>query len=316
MINKSNTKFSGSMQKRILIFIIIFIVLGVAATFLFYNLAMYIPVDYNFSKGEALRNKTEKKEIIYFGVISRYPPNIIFKGYQPIMDYLSAETAYRFELKLSTTYEETVKQLANGEVTAAFFGSYLYTKARQSSGIMPILKPLNENHEPFFRSVIVARSDGKINSIKDLIKKKIAVPSKESFSGNWLTNYELNKEGFRLADFDTVQNFAHHHSVVYQVLKGNFDAGVVREIVAREFLTRGLKIIAYSDEIPGSPIVVPVNHNAAVIKEIKNAFLKINTADPKYKEIVKNWDKEFINGFVEAKDADYNSIRRIVKGGN
>jgi len=304
---------SEGMQKRILFFILLFTVVGALATFAFYNLVMNIPVGYNFSKNAPPADNKQEKEIIYFGVISRYPPNIIFKGYQPIMDYLSEETGYHFELKLSSSYEETVRQLEKGEVAAAFFGSFLYIKAHKTSGIIPILKPLNEFKEPFFRSVIVARTDSKINSIKDLKHKKIAVPSKESFSGNWLINYEFNREGFRLSDFDTVQNFAHHHSVVYQVLKGNYDAGVVKEIVAKEFLNRGLKIIAFSDEIPGSPIVAPVNYNPEVIRRIKKAFLNIDADDKKTKERLKSWDKEFVNGFVEAKDEDYNQMRKLSK---
>ena len=313
---KLKPEISEGMQKRIIIFSIIFVVLGTVATLLFYNYAMNITVGYSFNRNDSFLNKTKKKETVYFGVISRYPPNIIFKGYQPIMDYLSEETGYHFELKLSGSYEETAKQLVNGEVAAAFFGSYYYIKAHKSIGIMPILKPLNEYKEPLFRSVIVTKSESSINSILDIKGKRIALPSKESFSGNWLIKYELNRAGFKLSDFDTVQNFAHHHTVVYQVLKGNFDAGVVREVVATEFLNRGIKIIAYSDEIPGSPIVVPVNYNKEVISQIKKAFLKINSSDLKFKEITKNWDKEFIYGFVEAKDDDYNSIRKLVSTGD
>jgi len=315
MINKSKLRFSESMQKRILLFITLFIVLGAAATFLFYYLAMNIPVEYSFKNDNSEPNNNGKKEVVYFGVISRYPPNIIFKGYQPIMDYLTQETKYRFELKLSASYQETLKQLAKGEVAAAFFGSYLYTKAHDIEGIVPILKPLNENKEPFFRSVLITRSDSKINSINDLSGAKIALPSKESFSGNWLTNFELKKDRIPISKLEKVQNFAHHHSVIYQVLKGNFEAGVVKEVIAKKFLGRGLKIIAYSDEVPGSPIVVPRNFNPEITREIKKAFLKINTSDKYYIELLKNWDAEFIYGFVEAKDSDYNSIREMTRDG-
>lgn len=313
LITKRN--LPESMQKKIIFLVLVFIVLGIMATLLFYNLAMNIPVSYKYKKEENAPNREKQKEIVYFGVISRYPPNIIFKGYQPIMDYLTKETKYHFELKLSTSYEETLRQLAKGEVAAAFFGSYLYTKAHITEGIIPILKPLNEYNEPYFRSVIITRTESKINSIKDLNGKKIALPSKESFSGNWLTKYELSKDGIPLSKPDTVQNFAHHHSVVYQVLKGNFEAGVVKEIVAKEFMSRGLKIIAYSNEVAGSPIVVPRNFNPDITREIKNAFLKINTSDEYFKELLKNWDKEFIYGFVEAKDEDYDPIREMVKRG-
>ena len=108
------------------------------------------------------------KPVVYFGVISRYSPNIIYKGYQPLMDYLTANTGYRFELRLSSSYEETVQQLVNGNVDAAFLGSFIYLKARREYGIKCILKPLNDNFKPFFHSVLITGRESRIYSVGDL----------------------------------------------------------------------------------------------------------------------------------------------------
>ena len=52
-----------------------------------------------------------EKPLIRFGVIPRYNPLVMYKRYQPIMDYLTAETPYRFELKISKDYPEAVRFL-------------------------------------------------------------------------------------------------------------------------------------------------------------------------------------------------------------
>ncbi len=264
-------------------------------------------------KTERERAGNAGKPVVYFGVISRYPPNIIYQGYQPLMDYLSEQTPYRFVLKLSTSYQETVKQLVEGKVAAAFLGSFIYAKTRRKYGIKCILKPLNENFKPFFHSVLITRSKSLIYSFEDLKGKKLALPSDQSFSGNWLPLYELKKYGLSVQDLDSLHHFAHHHTVVYQVLKGNFDAGVVKDRVAKEYLDRGIRIFGYSDPIPGSPIVVPRNYNPEVVDAIRSALLKIDVHQPKYQKLVKNWDKEFAYGFTEASDSDYQSIQEILK---
>jgi len=169
-----------------------------------------------FPKNESENAKVftdSNKPVVYFGVISRYSPNIIYEGYQPLMDFLTANTPYRFELRLSSSYQETVRQLVDGEVSAAFLGSYIYLKARKEFGIKALLKPLNENGEPNFQSVLITKNDSEIFSVSDLKNKKLALPSKQSFSGNWLTLYEMSKFNLTLTDLDSIHHFAHHHTV-------------------------------------------------------------------------------------------------------
>lgn len=301
-----------NMNKRFLLIVSAIIIIGIAATMFFYDRVMDIKVPYTISSHVIPADNTEKP-VVAIGVISRYPPNVIMNGYQPIMDYLSSATGYRFELKLSTNYEQTLQQLVRGDVAAAFFGSYLYVKSHEIYNITPVLKPLNENMQPFFRSVLIAPVTSSINSVPELRGKRIALPSRESFSGNWLISYELQKFHISPAELKEVQHFAHHHSVVYQVLKGNFDAGVVRDYLANQYLNRGLKIITTSEPIAGSPIVVSVHSNPAQVKAITEALLAINLNNPAHVEMLRHWDKEFTHGFISAHDTDYNFIRSIMR---
>lgn len=297
-------------KKEFLLSLLVFIVVGSAATFLFYKSAVDISTKIPVEKQESISSSDKQKQIVYIGVISRYPPNIIFKGYQPIIDYLNQNEKYHFELKLSTSYTETVNQLINGDVAVAFFGTLLYINVHERYGIIPILKPLNEDFKPFFKSVVFVKSSDKINSIKDLKAKRIALPSEESFSGNWLIKYELLKYNLLEKDIKEIKNFAYHQNVIYQVLSGSFDAGVVKDRVIREYNDRGIKIIGFSEPVPGSPIVAAKDYDTDIINTIKSLLLKINLKETKYKELVKSWDNEFTFGFVEAKDSDYDLIRK------
>jgi phosphonate transport system substrate-binding protein len=297
-------------KKEFLLSLLVFTIVGFAATFLFYKSAIDISTKIPSGKQEFNSVSEKEKLTVYIGVISRYPPNIIFKGYQPIIDYLNQNEKFQFELKLSTSYSETVNQLINGDVAVAFFGSLLYINAHERYRIIPILKPLNEDFKPFFKSVVFVKSSSNINSIKDLKGRRIALPSSESFSGNWLVKYELSKHNILENDIKEIKNFAYHQNVIYQVLNGDFDAGVVKDRVIEEYNDRNIKIIGYSEPVPGSPIVAAINHDPEIIDAIKSLLLKIDLKLPKYQELVKSWDKEFIYGFVEANDSDYDLIRK------
>lgn len=301
---------SSEMRKKYFIAFLSLIFFGIIVSIIFYQYAVDISTNIKSDSVYSNDLSDKNKKLLYVGVISRYPPNIIFKGYQPIIDYLNQNDKYHFELKLSTTYTETVNQLINGDVTIAFFGSLLYVNTHEKYGIVPILKPLNEDFKPFFRSVLFTKKQSNINSVQDLIDKKIALPSRESFSGNWLINYEIMKQGISKTQLKGIKNFAYHQNVIFQVLSGSFDAGVVKDRVIKEYENRELKVIAYSEPVPGSPIVATKNYDAEAIGVIKSLLLKIDLTRPYYEELVKNWDKEFIFGFVEANDSDYNLIRK------
>jgi len=286
-----------------------FRILIIAAFLLVISVPLYqtiTDIHVPFVKEEISARPIAYKDTVKIGVVSRFTPGKIYKGYQPIMDYLTKKTGYFFELKLSSSYSATQNGLLNGEVTAAFLGSYIFVKT-MDKGLKAALKPLNENGKPFFRSTLITKENSNIFRPEDLRGKKIAVPSSESFSGNWLQKILLKKFGLSVKSLKEVQHFAYHNSVVRQVLMGNFDAGVVKDRIAREFANEGIRVIMYSDPIPGSPLVISRKSNPEKVKLLVDALLSI-----KSKKETANWDSEFAYGFVRAKNSDYAALKKII----
>ncbi len=126
---------------------------AVLFTWYFYRFALDIGGAVPVAREEqVLDTASLRKPVVYVSVISRYPPNVISSGYQPMLDYMTHRSPYRFELKLCAEYGQAVDMLLRGEVAAAFLGSYLYITARRDHGVLPILKPLNSTGAPFSRS--------------------------------------------------------------------------------------------------------------------------------------------------------------------
>jgi phosphonate transport system substrate-binding protein len=262
------------------------------------------PVPFRFYLGSG-------KRIVKFGVISRYNPRIMYKNYQPIMDYLTENTPFKFELKLGGTYLDTLNFLAEGKVDVASLGAVTYLEAHKKFRAVPILRPLNHNGEALYHSITIVRRDSAIKELKDLKGKSFAFASIRSTSGNLFPRYYLAKSGIHLKDLKNYVNLGHHDSVARAVLKGEFDAGAVKDVVANKYKIKGLKFIFYSDPIPSVPIVVRKDTPPEVVEAIKKAFLAIDINDPDTKKMMESWDPEFRNGFVEASDADYEGVRKM-----
>jgi phosphonate transport system substrate-binding protein len=239
------------------------------------------------------------------GVVSRLAPATLYEGYQPVLDYLSRATPYRFRLRASRGYRDAVDDLVAGRTQAAFVGSLLYVEAHAAHGVVPVVRPRNARGEPLSESLVVVREDSPIHVLGDLAGRTVAVPPSDSLSANWL----------RLAvapglDFRTV-SYGHHEAVVRNVLRGIADAGVVKERVAAEHVGHGLRVLARSGPMPSSPLIVAKDADPAFVDAVRRALLALKPADDANRAARAAWDPEFAWGFAPAADRDYDAIRAL-----
>lgn len=253
--------------------------------------------------------KTKGRQMVYFGIIPRDNPRILYEKYQPLLDYLSEKTQYAYELIIKKNYEDTVEALGRGEVEVALLGPLTYLEARAKYGAICILKPRGINGNASYKSVIIKRKDSSVNSVNGLKGKRMAFSASKSTSGNLMPRYMLANSGIHLNELSGYANFDYHDSVVKAVLKGQYDAGAVRDSVARKYMKLGIEVIAESSDIPTGPLVVGPGTPFSVIENIKKALLELNPNNPDHQKILKRLDDDFRNGFMEASDKDYADIR-------
>lgn len=256
----------------------------------------------------------DRRPVVRVGVISRYAPTLTYERYQPVMDFLSAQGSYRYELRLSATYEDAAEQLRRGEVVASFFGTWIYARLGPRLGLEPILAPRNEEGGTTFHAVLIVPPGSSLSSIADLAGRRVALPSRSSYAGNWLAAAALPGAGLSLADLDSVHHFDYHQTVVHRVLDGQFDAGVVREAVAQEFAGQGIRIIARSGPFPGAPLVVRAGNPDPAISEMKRLLLALDPRKAANAELTRDWAREFAQGFVAVDAATYDPIIRVING--
>ena len=252
----------------------------------------------------------DARPVIRFGVISRYNPILMYRNYQPIMDYLSARTPYRFELKLGRTYRDAVRYLEEGETDIASLGGITYLMAHARFGARPLVKPLAPDGRPFYRSVFIVREESPLRSLADLRGHSLALGSGYSTSGNVIPRYELARAGVRLEDLERVENLPHHDLVAKAVLEGLFDAGAVKDVVAYQYRFKGLRFIHFSGPIPSVPLTIRPDLPDTIARAVVEALVSLEADDPLDRERMESWDPEFRYGFVVAKDADYESLRQ------
>ena len=249
------------------------------------------------------------RNTVHFGVIPRDNPRILYEKYQPLLDYLSTKTPYTYELILKKSYEETVTALATGEIDIAMLGPLTYLEAHARYGALCILKPRGEDGSARYRSVFIRKKGNHREGLFDLKGETVAFAAPKSTSGNLIPRYLLANSGIHLNDLKGFANYDYHDSVVKAVLKGQYDAGAVRDSVARKYAKLGIEAIAESETIPTGPLVAGPGIPYLVMENIRKALLALTPSDEHGKAILSRLDEELRNGFTEASDEDYAGIR-------
>lgn len=254
----------------------------------------------------------EKEEIVYFGVISRYAPRSIIRGYQPLMEYLTENTPYSFKLRLSRSYLETVDQLIDKQIDFASLGNYTYINSHRDNDIRCIAVPLNAQGNLQNYDAIIVSENSPIKSLKDLKGRTFAFASKHSFS-SWMAVWMLREVDIELEDLASYVNLDHHDMVAEKVLRGTYDAGMVKAIVAQRYEAAGIHILELSPAIPGVPLVAGSSVVEEKVEYVQTALLNLKSYIDSAGISTVGWDGEVLNGFQMGHDSLYNFPRSILK---
>ncbi len=256
---------------------------------------------------------TMSKPVIRFGINLRYSPLAMYKQYQPLMDYLSANTPYNFELKISRDYLETLRFLKDNTTQIALLGDIAFAEARLRLGVVPILKPLNEEGRPFTSSAIFTAGNSPIKSLQDLKGRTFAFGHLHSTTGSLYPNYLLSRNGINLKDLGAYTYFKRQDDVVKAVVGGKWDAGAITVATAERYRAEGIRIIAFSEPIPTSPIVVRSDAPKELVRAVSDALLKLDRHNPAHEKIMATWDSGIRYGFTPATLWEYQQVFSIFK---
>ncbi len=251
-------------------------------------------------------------ELIRMTIISRYNPRAMVEHYQPMLDYLATHTPYRFKLVLSRDYTDAVNKICNGDVAIASLGGMTFHEAEERCGVKPLVRPLSDRGDPYYRSVFVVRDDSPLQSVDELVGRSLALASPHSTSGALVPIHMLWKRGIMLKDLSSYSFTNHHDRVAKSVLSGEYDAGALKDVVARDYMKYGLRIIGVSDPIPGVPIVAGPACPDSLAMLMRSVLVNMDPDDPDLAGTIQDWDPEFRHGFALTSSGDYDVLTRML----
>lgn len=249
-----------------------------------------------------------KRPVIGFGLILETDPGVTYKAYQPLMDHLTAQTPFLFQLRPGKTSDDLLRSVEERMAELAPLSAVSYLEAHRQFGAVPLVKPLNRSGEALSRAVFFTREDSRLDSVEALKGGTLVLGSHHSALSNLVPRHELLRAGIQPDDLATIEHMSSDDEVVAAVLEGRFDAGAAEDVVARA--AEGVRIFHTSEPIPSAPLVIRDDLPQWVAQAIRDALLKLDVSDSAKREA---WAEEIRYGFRPAKDSDYEPVRKMVK---
>jgi phosphonate transport system substrate-binding protein len=269
------------------------------------------------SDQESAQTTQSEQKPLRLGFVPSESTAEIQRHAQPLVDQLGKDLGREVVAVMATDYTGLVEAFRNGSLDAAFLTPASYVMAAQEAGVKVILRT-QRGEIPFYYSVIFARKDSNIKSLKDLKGKSVAFGDNLSTAG-----YIFPLKMFKAAgidpqtDFENVLFSGGHDATVLAVYNKKVAAGATYandkegkdaawQHVLKPEQIKEIEVIQVSEPIPSDNICVSKELPADTVKKIQDFFLQMHTTEEGKKRL---YDLYRIEKFVTASDADYQGIR-------
>jgi len=239
---------------------------------------------------------------------------------------LEKETGYKFDITIPQSYIAIVEAFGTKKADVAAMNTFGYLLARDKYGVEARLRVLRHDLDTY-QSMFVAKAGSSIKSIQDLNGKKIAYVDPASTTGYILPLKALQDQ--KVNPKETV--FAlKHDNVISMVYQGQVDAGAAyysppykndkgemeiedaRRLVLTQYpdVEKKIVIIGLSEAVPNDPFIFRKDIPEEMKTKIIDAMLKLVST----KEGIEAFREIYgATGLKKATDADYNSVRDMLK---
>lgn len=242
-----------------------------------------------------------------FGSVAMDIPAVMHRRLSPLTEYLSQSINQPVSLQLSPNMASAINEVVSNNVDLAYLTPVAYIKAHKKGGANILVKTVT-NNKASFQLMIVVRDDSPIKTIADLEGVDFAFGDKAAL----LQRAVVVGAGIPLKKLGSYKFIGHYDNIARGVEVGDFDAGILKDVKAYKWESKGLRILYSSPALPPYNIAVSSKIDEATREKLRNAFLALDDSNPRHRAIIKALSKKY-NGFTSAKDADYNVVRELIK---
>jgi len=244
---------------------------------------------------------------IKFGSVAMDTPAVMHRRLSPLTDYLTETLGQPVTLKLSSNMKEAITEVAEGKVELAYLTPVAYLRAHAMGNAKLVAKTVTRG-KGSFQLMIVVREDSPIKTIEDLVGKSFAFGDPAAL----LQRAAVVGAGIGLDQLGKQEFVGHYDNIARAVMRGFYDAGILKDTTAFKWQGKGLRILHASPQLPPYNISASGLVDNEMLEMMRQAFLHLDSNNPSHRAVIEALDNKY-NGFAATSDAEYDIVRQLIK---
>ncbi len=253
--------------------------------------------------------------VLRVGILPDVSVENIQQRYDPLLEYLSAETGIEHKLVVPENYTDLMRQFHEQKVDLAYFGGFTYVKAHTYSNARPLVM---REIDTRFTSLFLVRGDDSALQLADFKDKTFSFGSELSTSGHLMPRHFLKLEKQIVPEqfFSEVHYSGAHDKTAYLVRDGKVDLGVANAQIILAMIRDGrlkkadIRILWQTPPYPDYVWAVHGDLDENVKTQLRNAFLKLDKSNIDHKKILFQLGARY---FLPAAASDFMRLRMIAE---
>ena len=250
--------------------------------------------------------------VLNMGLVPGEDPRVMVNDNQALLDHLQSSLQMDVKPFVATDYNGVIEALRSKKLDLALLGPFSYVLATTVADVEAFALLETEKQGATYRSVIIARKDRGVRSLKDLAGKTFAFVDPSSTSGHLFPKAALIKAGYNPDTyFSRVIYSGGHDASALAVQNGKVDAAAIADALLEIAYARGMLkqdevvVVWTSDPIPGPPVAYRRDLPADLKAKIRASFAQVHNLP---------WGpKTTIKRFMPTDDAAYDVVRETAK---
>jgi phosphonate transport system substrate-binding protein len=246
--------------------------------------------------------------VLNVGLVPAEDPRLVVNDNQALLDHLHNSLQLEVKPFVATDYNGVIEALRAKKLDIALLGPFSYVLAASIAEVEAFAVPDTQKQGPSYRSVIIARKDRNIASLKDLNGKTFAYVDPSSTSGHLFPKAALIKAGYDPDRYFSRAIFSGGHDAsALAVQNGKVDAAAIADAIAEMAFKRGMikhedvAVIWTSEPIPGAPFVYRRDLPEELKAKLRVALSEIRDMPWGEHSVIKRWQP--------TNDAAYDVVR-------
>lgn len=216
--------------------------------------------------------------ILHVGVLPDQDVQDLRDRYDPLLEYLVAETGLEFKLVVPANYGELVRLFGEGAIDLAYLGGFTFLQAHSRYHAEPLVM---RDVDMRFTSLFLTSGNNSSRDLKAFEGKVFSFGSKYSTSGHLMPRHFMQSKKQIIPEkfFSRVIFSGAHDQTAYRIRDGVADLGVANAEIIRAMIGDGrlqkndLHIIWETPPYPDYVWSVKHNLTEDVKNKIRDAFL-------------------------------------------